>query len=142
MKKIIVSSDGSLGADRAVAFAANMAKLFSAELIILTAAGDITGDARDYARAEHATVADTLEAGCQAILKLARRIAERQGATVVATQSTIGDAAEFVLRVAKQADADAIVVGKRGRGQLSGLVLGSVSQKLVSLAPCAVIVVP
>jgi nucleotide-binding universal stress UspA family protein len=28
------------------------------------------------------------------------------------------------------------------RGQLIGLLLGSISQKLVSLAPCAVVVVP
>jgi nucleotide-binding universal stress UspA family protein len=35
-----------------------------------------------------------------------------------------------------------LVVGRRGRRQLAGLLLGSVSQKLVTLAPCIVIVVP
>ena len=35
-----------------------------------------------------------------------------------------------------------LVVGRRGRGRLSGLLLGSVSQKVASLAPCIVIVVP
>ncbi len=34
------------------------------------------------------------------------------------------------------------MVGKRGDGQLKGLLLGSVSQKLVSLAEMPVIVVP
>jgi nucleotide-binding universal stress UspA family protein len=35
-----------------------------------------------------------------------------------------------------------LVVGRRERRQLAGLLLGSVSQKLVTLAPCIVIVVP
>lgn len=37
---------------------------------------------------------------------------------------------------------DVIAVGKRGLGRLSRLLLGSVSPKVVALAPCAVIVVP
>ena len=37
---------------------------------------------------------------------------------------------------------DMIVVGRRGRGRLLGLLIGSVSQKLVSLAPCKILVVP
>jgi nucleotide-binding universal stress UspA family protein len=34
------------------------------------------------------------------------------------------------------------MVGKRGTGRVTGLLLGSVSQKLVSLSPRVVIVVP
>lgn len=142
MKKIITATDGSPSADRAVAFAAQMAKLYGAELAILTAAGEIGDDARDYARAEHATLGDMLEAGNRAVIKQASRIAERQEAPRISTRSTVGDPAEFVLQVAKETGSDAIVVGKRGRGRLTGLVLGSVSQKVVSLAPCAVVVVP
>ena len=53
-----------------------------------------------------------------------------------------GEVAQTILDVAGEKDADAIVVGKRGSGQLAGALLGSVSQKLVSLAPRVVMVVP
>jgi len=54
----------------------------------------------------------------------------------------MGDPTALILKKASALHADAIVAGKRGRGQLSGLLLGSVSQKLVTLAPCPVVIVP
>jgi nucleotide-binding universal stress UspA family protein len=52
------------------------------------------------------------------------------------------DVTQSLIDLAAQTSSKMIMVGRRGRGQLTGLLLGSVSQKLVSLAPCAVVVVP
>jgi hypothetical protein len=45
-------------------------------------------------------------------------------------------------KTAREIGAAAIFVGRRGRGRLSGVPVGSVSQKLASLAPCMVVIVP
>ena len=73
---------------------------------------------------------------------LARKRAEALGAVDVQSESLAGtDIAETLIEVAGRDEADLIVVGKRGLTRLTGLLLGSVSQRLVSAAPCAVTVV-
>ena len=44
--------------------------------------------------------------------------------------------------IAKQEGADLIIAGTRGHGPLSGLLLGSVTHRLVQIAHCPVLVVP
>jgi nucleotide-binding universal stress UspA family protein len=47
-----------------------------------------------------------------------------------------------VFDVARDVGADVIVVGTRGRGPLAGLLVGSVTQRLLHVAPCPVLAVP
>jgi len=141
MKKILVAYDGSSGADRALAWAASLANTTSAELIILTIPEE-SAELQEFGRAEGATLGDVLEALAQRRLADARQIADKSGAKRAATEVRLGDPAEAILECARASNPDAVVVGKRGRGRLRGLLVGSVSQKLVSLCEYPVVVVP
>jgi nucleotide-binding universal stress UspA family protein len=50
--------------------------------------------------------------------------------------------AKVIADAAKQLEADVIVVGTRGHGPITGLIVGSVTHRLLHLAPCPVLVVP
>lgn len=52
-----------------------------------------------------------------------------------------GDPAEAIIDVASTRKSDLIVMGSRGLGRLTGLLLGSTSQKVVAHAPCPVLIV-
>jgi nucleotide-binding universal stress UspA family protein len=57
------------------------------------------------------------------------------------TEILEGDPASAILEVANVRNSDVIVMGSRGLGRLAGLLLGSTSQKVVSHAPCPVLIV-
>ena len=52
-----------------------------------------------------------------------------------------GPAAPAILRIAADERCDMIVMGSRGHGQLSGLLLGSVSSVVAQRAECPVLIV-
>ncbi len=143
LRQILVATDGSAGSDRAIDAAAQLAKSLGARLLILTVQDRLSRDTVEaFETIEHVAEGDVAEITAQNVLFRARKRAARAGATDVHLQTESGDPTEAILKVSKQRNADAIVVGKRGRGSLAGLLLGSVSQKLVTLAPCNVMVVP
>ena len=52
-----------------------------------------------------------------------------------------GDPVERILEAQKREQADLIVLGSRGLGNMKGLLLGSVSHKVAHLAECACLTV-
>jgi nucleotide-binding universal stress UspA family protein len=59
----------------------------------------------------------------------------------VHTEILEGDAAEAIINVANSRKVDLIVMGSRGHGGLTGLLVGSTSQKVVTHAHCPVMIV-
>ncbi len=143
MRHILVATDGSAGADRAVDVAATLAKELDGDLLIVhVSEGVLPDDWKEFMKAEKATELEMLDAAAFELLARARVTAEKAGAPRIRIRSTIGNPAELILDIAKKEQADTIIVGKRGRGRLAALLIGSTSQKLVSVAPCNVLVVP
>jgi nucleotide-binding universal stress UspA family protein len=154
MRCIAAATDASDAADRAIDFAADLASKFGAELVLThaiaasTVASVGTGPVRSLANVrvpmtvENASVSEVVVDTAKNLLAKAKARAEARGARHVHTEVRVGEPAEVILSVAKERKADVIVLGKRGQGRLAGLLLGSVSQKVMTVARCAVIVIP
>jgi nucleotide-binding universal stress UspA family protein len=93
-------------------------------------------------RSEQAWLKEFLESLSAETLTKARERARAAGADQIHLESQAGDVAQSVIAIAKEKAADVIVVGKRGAGLVERLLLGSVSEKVVRLAPLPVIVIP
>jgi nucleotide-binding universal stress UspA family protein len=143
MKVIMAGTDGSEGAERAVSVAGDLAKAVDGRLLLVNVgqSGLSQEQLRGIGRL-HISEGDALEGISDRVLAKADALARTRGAVKVEAIRCAGDPAEALIKVAEDEHADALVVGRRGLGQLKGLLLGSVSQKLASLAPCVAIIVP
>lgn len=145
MARILVATDGSEGADRAVDYAAQRAKAEGAELLIVNVIGGYglpDTVTRAFAHAQQAWLAELLQSLSAQMLTKARDRAHKAGVGTILLESRSGDPAQTIIDIAKDKAVDAVIVGKRGAGRVAKLLVGSVSQKLVSLAPFPVTVVP
>ena len=138
-RPIVVGVDGSHGADAALQWAVDEGGFRDATVVAvhvwhLPYVGEAAGMAAMSINPEE------LERGAQAVLDAA--VCPFEHSTVpVETLLGTGDAAGGLLRLAKDLDAELLVVGSRGRGGFAGLLLGSVSQQVSHHAPCPVVIV-
>ncbi|WP_099827651.1 universal stress protein [Oceaniglobus indicus] len=94
--------------------------------------------------AAYATIPETEEhlmERAKPVIEKARALAVEAGVEPASAEILRGYPADAILDHARENDIDLIVSGRRGMGRLKGLMLGSVSQKLAALAPCAVLTV-
>lgn len=139
MRRILVATDGSSGGDRALDFAAALARDTGGTLTVVNVSNELSQeDVQALAQIESGLIDDM----DNEILEDAKKHVEAQGGPAVDAHVAYGQPAAGILEAAKTHSADLIVVGRRGRGQLAGLFLGSVSQKLAGVSPCPVIIVP
>jgi nucleotide-binding universal stress UspA family protein len=136
-KQIIVAIDGSEHSDKALSYAKALAECFGS-LLRLVHAFPQTSDLLGYE--EYEKLVSRRELVGQEIIDQAR---QKLGETTLDIHEELleGPPAEAILAVAETRQADLIIMGTRGLGALQGLLLGSVSQKVMQYASCPVFVV-
>lgn len=145
MTCILLATDGSESAGRAADFAAQLAKSMRLALWIVNVTDQVglsSAQLAEFSEVEHISTRDMIESmSAQMLQKIGDRM-EATGVREIHIETRKGDAAQTIMEIAQEKQAIALVIGKRGRGTLAGLLVGSVAQKLVSLAPRTVVVVP
>jgi nucleotide-binding universal stress UspA family protein len=135
-KTIIWATDGSTAAGAALPYAKALLEP-GGELVAVHANEVFIGRAGGYpVLADETELEDTIRHqvdelridGIDAIFKL--------------VSGMYGDPAHTIADLAREVGADAIVVGTRGRSTIAGLLVGSVTHRLLHIAPCPVLAVP
>jgi nucleotide-binding universal stress UspA family protein len=135
--KVIWATDGSANADEALPFAKSLVGAHGGSLIAVHCDEILYGKAPGFPlRAE--------DVGREAKIRtqVDELRAEGLDAKLVELTGPVAKAASMIADLAATTDADVIVVGTRGLGPLAGMILGSLTQKLVHVAPCSVVAVP
>ena len=116
--KVVVATDRSEAARRAVAWAADLAGRSDAELVLLQVLAEPDDGAEERLRAE----AETLP-GARAVVRVD------------------ADVAGAVVRAAEEEAADVLVVGNAGMGGRKEFLLGNVPNRISHAARCTVVIV-
>lgn len=146
---IVVGTDGSETATKAVREAVVMARALDAPLDIVSAYAAVPAAVQRRAAAHARTGrldpddvqwALNPEEDAEATLTEAADIAREAGLSV-STFARQGDPADAILDVAQEQDAALIIVGNKGMTGTKRFLLGSVPNNVAHHAPCSVLIV-
>jgi nucleotide-binding universal stress UspA family protein len=139
---IVVGTDGSATAEKAVDQAGSIAAADGARVIVVTAfspgvatagsAGEGIPDDLRFVLSDRVQAEELAERG--------RKRLKAAGVGKVVVQAIAGDPSSVLLEAAKDFDADLIVVGSKGLTSSVHFILGSVASSVSHHAPCDVLV--
>lgn len=142
MATILVPVDFSTAEQAVITCAADLAKQLRAKLVLL----HVEAPGGDFVRFQaepqsvRGAVARSIHGNAQTLHALRDRLRE-QGRDVDCLL-TQGPTVDKIIDEAAKLNADYIVIGSHGHGNLFELVVGSVSDGVIRRAPCPVVVVP
>jgi len=127
-----VPVDGSNTANKAITYVAKLVggDLGAVHLLIVLETGMYKGDS-----------SHPCKGWAQSILEESLDTARKAGITDATTELAYGDVPETIVGVARSRNIDIIVMGTRGRTGSSIPMMGHVSEKVVEMAHCPVLLV-
>ena len=134
--KILAALDNSDFAFKALTQAVDTAKREHAELTIISAYSNIW-QLDDIP----VQTLEILKQQAEEIVLRGKAIAEKEGISASTVTESGYSPADIIIKYAEQNHFDLIVVGHKSRTGLSRLLIGSVAAKVVTYAPCSVLVV-
>ena len=136
LNRILIAHDGSDPANKAFAFALDLAKKYQASLIVLA-----VSKPPDFAEdVETEAILENSQNHYRKLLSHLEPKARIEGVNA-AFEVVVGHPAEQIIHHAEKNKADLIVMGHRGKSFFERLRLGSVSRQVIHYANCAVTVV-
>ena len=136
MKTILAANDGSESAKRAFQFAIELAKAFGAGVTVVS----VAQPSEPPASVETAALLDAATEHFEKDFAVFRETAQAAGISLQ-TVVVVGHPADQIVHQAVEREADMIVMGHRGKSRLQRWLLGSVSKRVLSYAPCTVTIV-
>lgn len=136
---VVVGTDGSALAERALERASKLAAASGAQLHIVAAYHDSWPFKERLGSSAKVDFVDLRRVAEEVLARAAAHA--RQHGVEPAVEAHEGDAAEVLLRVAEERGADLIVVGSRGLSAAERFLLGSVSHKVAQHAKSTVMIV-
>ncbi|GBD25324.1 Putative universal stress protein [bacterium HR30] len=143
LKKVLVPVDFSKDSLRAAEYARSFSKPFDAQLLLLHVIEPIyyASPADMYAASPNlALLIEEQRKAAQAHLQQLADKLSREGAKVQ-TLLKSGSPAQVIADTAKRVKADLIIMATHGRTGLAHVLLGSVAERVIRLAPCPVLTV-
>ena len=146
LKKILVPIDGSYISFLALEYAMQLGKAFDSEIVVthVNDPYDLSAPVNPKTvkiPTGEQTSEEKKKAGAAA-LAIAQKVAEKANYKNIAFEKAIDkDPAKRIIDLAKEIEADTIVMGNRGLGTAGAFLLGSVSTAVVKHAPCPVFVI-
>lgn len=141
LKRILVATDFSEPAEVAVRYGRDIARSYRASLDVMHVIEDPPAFYAPEFGLALMEMAENIEGAVQRDLDAAITDADREALTVQTVVVRATSVATAITDYAKTNAIDLVVVGTHGRGAVSRLLMGSVAERVLRMAPCPVLTV-